>query len=99
MARPNSTGIDTPTKRRKLTPRREPYFHKLGKGQHLGFRRLASGGTWIARLTIEGKKTYNSLGSEEQLSFEDASKEANKWFVQVGQMEPDQDVHYTMEQC
>lgn len=99
MAAHNSTGIDTPTKRRKLFPRREPYFYKLGKGQHLGFRKLADGGSWIARATVNGAKKYTALGKEENLTFEDASKMAAKWFSQIEHLEPGQDHHYTVKSC
>ncbi len=99
MAKPNFTGIDTTTKRRKLLTRREPYFHKLGKGQHLGFRKLGERGSWIARQTTDGQKKYTALGSESDFTFEQASEKAKEWLAQLEKMEPDQDHRYTVKSC
>jgi integrase len=92
--------IDTPTKRRKLSARREPYWHKLGKGQYLGFRKAADGGSWIARFrTEEGSQKYHRLAAEEDLDFEEASKEARKWFEVMVKAPPEYDGKYTVKQC
>jgi hypothetical protein len=57
------TKIDSKTARDSLKPRREPYWHKIKVGLHLGFRKPESGdGTWIARRTEGTKKTYHALG-------------------------------------
>ena len=67
-----ATKIDTPTARRKLEPRREPYWHVLGKGQAVGCRAIEkpsskpkkpARGTWVARyMEAERKYKYDSLG-------------------------------------
>ena len=44
----SSNSIDTSTKRNRLAPRPEPYWHKIITGRHIGFRRTESGGAWIA---------------------------------------------------
>ena len=50
-----ATKIDTPTARGKLTPRREPYWHPMGKGKAIGYR--TPQGSWIARWrNSEGKQ-------------------------------------------
>jgi len=75
------TAIDTHAKRKKLTPKREPYWHKLGKGCFLGFRKTKNKhGTWIGRTQKEQRKKYTSLGSDHELTFEGASSKALKWF-------------------
>ncbi|MES9874843.1 MAG: tyrosine-type recombinase/integrase [Candidatus Sedimenticola sp. 6PFRAG7] len=100
MARSNSTGIDTITKRRNLAPRRNPYFHKLALGRYIGFRKLKDGGNWIARIMPEGSGyKFHALGSEVDHTFEEAVELANKWFAQIGQMEPKQDHRYTVKSC
>lgn len=71
--------LDSPTKRGKLTPRREPYWELLKKGSAIGFRKLESGdGTWIARWRDdENKQKYRALGNFDQ--YDDASKAARDW--------------------
>ncbi len=87
--------IDTLTKRRKLISRREPYWHKLGKGRYLGFRKTPKSETWIARVrNDEDKQKYRSLGSGRD--FDEASKLAQKWFESVERVD---DVHYTIKAC
>lgn len=89
-----ATKIDTPTSRGRLSPRREPYWHILGRGQAIGYRviekpvskpKTAGRGTWVARYrTDDGKQKYGSLGElpdypvEEQ--FEAACEKARDWF-------------------
>ena len=34
--------IDTVAGRDKLTPRREPYWHRISKGCYLGFRKMSA---------------------------------------------------------
>jgi integrase len=41
--------LETRTARTRLPIRPKPYFRRLEIGFHLGYRRLSSGGTWIAR--------------------------------------------------
>ncbi len=71
--------IDSKTKRAKLAPRREPYWHTLQKGAAVGFRRLENGdGTWIARWRDEaGKQRYRALGNLDD--FDVAAKTAREW--------------------
>ncbi len=100
MAKRNFTGIDTITKRRVLSPRRNPYFHKLALGRYIGFRKLKDGGSWIARIRPEGEGyKFRALGSESGVTFEKAVELANEWFSQINQMEPEQDHRYTVKSC
>ena len=85
-----ATKIDTKTAREALRPRREPYWHKLTTGLHLGYRRPAAGdGTWIARRTEGAKKTYQSLGQffdtekPKRKAFDDARSAAQHWAGQT----------------
>lgn len=56
--------LDSKTKREKLPPRREPYWHVFRKGAALGYRKLENGnGTWVARWRDDEKKQrYKALG-------------------------------------
>lgn len=77
--------IDTKAKRDRLAVRREPYWDKVQAGAYVGFRRTASGGTWIARHRGEdGKQRYQSLELAEHLpcnEYDAAVTEARTWFA------------------
>jgi integrase len=45
--------LETRTARARLPASPKPYFRRLEIGFHLGYRRLANGGTWIARRLAE----------------------------------------------
>jgi integrase len=68
--------------RKGLPPRREPYWTRISDGQYLGYRKLETGGTWIARQRNDaGKQEYNSLGEESPtFSFDEAREAAVAWF-------------------
>ncbi|WP_434026174.1 tyrosine-type recombinase/integrase [[Pseudomonas] boreopolis] len=71
--------INTLAARKKLAPRREPYWGEpIAKGLFLGFRALdANGnGTWVARYRVDGAQRYRALGSTELVEFEAALDEA-----------------------
>lgn len=83
--------INTVGARDKLKVRREPYWHKLGVGNSLGYRRLPGDvpGSWIVRSrTDDGKQKYRALGTFEELAptmrFEAASKAAREWLEHLG---------------
>lgn len=97
MAAINS--IDTPTKRKKLAPRRNPYFHKITPGNFIGFRRTDSGGSWIARLRgPDGRQRFNALDTSMDWDDKDAYQQAHdlalEWFKSAGSVE---DHHYSVE--
>jgi integrase len=84
--------LDSREGRSKLKVRREPYWAKLARGWHLGYRKLSSEhGTWIARYRPEnyGKRRYQSLGEVDDkqdadghkfLSFRQAQTAAEEFF-------------------
>ena len=84
--------LDTEPKRKKLNPRPEPYWQKTSKGRFVGFRKLDSGGTWIARL---GKK-QKRLGNEIEFTYTEALAAANEWYDQVDLVGP---VRYTVKRA
>ena len=94
------TKIDSKQARDKLEPRREPYWHKIKTGLHVGYRRPESGdGTWIARRTEGTQKTYQALGQffdtdkPKRSAFDSASAAARIW---AGQADAGVEVHGTI---
>lgn len=65
--------------RDKLTPRREPYWHRVKAGLFVGYRRHATGeGSWVARRrTDAGAQQYRALGALDSL--DDAVEQAKQW--------------------
>jgi len=84
--------IDTVDARRKLKPRRQPYWQRDAKGCYVGFRKMTadSTGTWWARSRDPetGKQTEHGLGAFEPFPdherFDRATTAARKWFEHVG---------------
>lgn len=82
--------IQTVRQRAALTPRREPYWHALGTGKHVGFRVAGDGGHWIARAYDPATRArqYRSIGDLAHLPdaerFTAAVKAAQEWFAHVG---------------
>lgn len=88
-----ATRIDTVASRDKLKPRRGPYWHRLSKGCHVGFRKMTSAGhgSWLARARDEEatvQHLYKPLGEFRELAdhlrFDAAAKAAHAWFEHLG---------------
>lgn len=88
--------IDTITKRRKLPPRKWPYWERVVKGQFIGFYRSAKGGTWHARISIAGSHDYEKLKGEIDSDYEEMLKLALVWFKKKSLVK---DTHYTVQQA
>jgi len=81
------------TVRAKLAPRRDPYWHLIAEGQHLGYRRLEIGGSWIVRYyTREHGRRFQALGMADDtapangthvLGFQQALEAAQTWLGTV----------------
>lgn len=84
--------LSTVRNRERLSPQREPYWHKLASGQFLGYRpsTIGQGGTWIARHydAETRKKPIKSLGDYGHLPpserYSAAKKDAEAWFRHLG---------------
>ena len=85
------TALDTRNARRKISKRREPYWTKLGRGAHLGYRKVSNGvGNWIARFRDDaGQRLQKAIGPADDvmdadgvsaISFEQAQAKARDWF-------------------
>jgi integrase len=80
------------TDRKKLAPRRDPYWNRLQKGCYLGFRKMTADadGTWLARWYSESdsKQHYKALGdfSEHPVDARHdlAMAAARDWFTHLG---------------
>ena len=89
----NNPRIVNRTVRAKLSVRRDPYWHLIAEGQHLGYRRTEVGGTWIARYySREHGRRFHSIGSADDsapangthvFSFQQALDAAQSWFGSV----------------
>lgn len=88
-----ATRIDTVAARDKLKPRRGPYWHRVSKGCHVGFRKMTSSGhgSWLARVRDEEasvqhlyKPLGEFLGLADHLRFDAATKAAQAWFEHLG---------------
>jgi site-specific recombinase XerD len=78
--------LDRVDARKRLAIRREPHWHRLSEGRHLGFRRMTgeSPGTWIARAKIGDRYHQKPLGDFAELDpsqkFDAAASLAAQWF-------------------
>lgn len=87
--------IDTRSARAKLKARREPYWTSIQSRCAMGYRKGATGGTWIARFynpDVKPKLRYHALGAADDamdgdsalaFSFSQAQEQARVWFAQV----------------
>ena len=85
-----NTKLDTQSARAKLAAQREPYWHKIDRGTHLGYRKGKTGGFWIARTrSAAGKYAFTSLANADDardadgasaLDFYQAQDLARAWF-------------------
>jgi integrase len=84
------TKMETRTARARLPVGPKPYFRRLEIGFHLGYRRLSTGGTWIARRFAEdGRYREYRLGLADDtqdadglsvLDYGQAQKAAREWW-------------------
>jgi hypothetical protein len=54
MPKPRAAKLETATARRRLGPRKKPYWTRLSPGIALGYRRNAGAGTWSVRVADGG---------------------------------------------
>lgn len=94
MGRTRNSGLESPRSRSALKPRTPAYWARQGKSHHLGYRKGATGGFWLARYyDAKLKKRYQvSLGKADDLepaddrdflSYDQATAKASKWFEQI----------------
>jgi integrase len=82
--------IDTPAKRFRLRPRKNPYWLGISGGRgglSLGFRRTVKGeGVWVAKIVIDGRRIEERIGTPDgdkaiagSLTFPSAVEAALRW--------------------
>lgn len=85
--------LDSRSARSRLKARAKPYYRAMDQGLHLGYRRSASGGSWLVRVYV-GQRTYRleKLGTADDkadadgatvLSFSQAQTLARSRYVAV----------------
>ncbi len=82
--------LETREARKRLKTQSEPHWRALDKGLHLGYRRRANGGSWIARrFTEAGTYSKHKLGAADDfqdadtvktLDYSQAQKAARDWY-------------------
>jgi integrase len=75
----------------RIKQRREPYWCNIGKGLAVGYRKGATGGTWLVRhFTTETGRRIESIGVADDyadadgirvLTFDQAQAKAREWFT------------------
>ncbi|MFZ2141808.1 MAG: site-specific integrase, partial [Xanthobacteraceae bacterium] len=60
--------LDTRSARARLNQRREPYWASMSGGLALGYRKGATGGTWIAkRYSAEHGRKLHAIGTADDI--------------------------------
>lgn len=107
------TELDTATARTGLRPRGEPYWRRVSKTCHLGYRRnRTGGGSWVARFYDGERYVESTLGVADDelppdgakvLTFSDAQEAARRWFAEQARrsvgLEPEDAEPYTVARC
>lgn len=85
-------GLESRTARSRLTARNEPYWRTIDPGAHLGYYRGRRGGSWLARVYLDGRYRKTTLGKADDvsdadglaiLSFAQAQGAARAWFART----------------
>ena len=84
--------FNTPTKRRNLSKRAEPYWGKISKGRYIGYRKGLAGDSWVA----QSGSTRVSIGRDDSSSYEDTLKLVIKWCDRENRSG---NSHYTLDTC
>ncbi len=89
--------LETITKRRKLKPRKSPYWQKVSVGKYIGFYRSVDGGSWHARILLDGKRYFSPLNGAIDSNFEDMLILAGKWYNKAAKSNNPDNVKQTIE--
>jgi len=87
-----ATKIDTVSARDKLKPGHSPFWQRITKGGHVGFRKITAKtpGTWLAKYRAEGdlRAVIHSFGVLDDFPpserFDRAVSLAREWFEHLG---------------
>lgn len=64
--------LDTRTARRDLRQDKNPYWTRIDRNSHLGYRKGAKGGYWIVRIRLEDGFRMQSIGTADDTSDADS---------------------------
>ena len=67
MPKPRAAKLETATARRRLAPRKKPYWTRLSPGIALGYRRNAGAGTWSVRVADGGSEWIKRIALADDL--------------------------------
>lgn len=80
----------TPSARKKLKRRDEPHWHRIGRGQHIGYRKRGAQDQWCAKYrppkqngAPEPERRVKMLGAGDQLTYQEALSLALQWFQEI----------------
>lgn len=88
--------LDTRTARRDLKQDKNPYWTRVDRNSHLGYRKGAKGGYWIARVRLDDGFRMQSIGTADDTSDADgleildyfqALDKSRAWFEQAARIE------------
>jgi integrase len=88
--------LDTRTARRDLKQDKNPYWARVDRNSHLGYRKGSKGGYWIARIRLEDGFRMQSIGTADDtsdaegieiLDYFQAIEKARLWFEQAARIE------------
>lgn len=88
--------LDTRTARRDLRQDKNPYWTRVDRNSHLGYRKGAKGGYWIARIRLDDGFRMQSIATADDTSDADgleildyfqALEKARTWFEQAARIE------------
>lgn len=88
--------LDTRTARQKLSASKNPYWVRIERNAHVGYRKGAKGGYWVARARFDDGFKMQSLGTADDvlnadgveiLDFFQAQEKAREWFEHIIRLE------------
>src|SRR5215468_5698921 len=81
--RARGAGLETRSSRLKLPMAKKPVFVKIGLGVGLGYRRNATAGTWVARVSDgKGGNWTKAIGAADDFDEADGKVILNFWQAQ-----------------
>src|SRR3954464_908524 len=79
MPKPRDSKLETATARRRLEPRKKPYWTTVSPGIHLGYRRNAGAGTWSVRVADGGAEWIKRIALADDLEPANPPAVLNYW--------------------
>ncbi len=71
--------LDTRTARRELDVRGKPYYQKVARGLHLGYRKGKTGGRWVLRAYVDGDYQVDAFATADDTHDADGDLVLDYW--------------------